>query len=338
MSTAALVERKHGTRSVARFAWVVVGYFIFVVLLGAVVRATDSGGGCGASWPLCNGDFFPHHPRLATVIEFTHRSTSGVCTVLLIGLAVWTFLTTTKGHRARKAVSWAGFFLVTEALLGAALVLKHWVEANVSTGRTIAQSIHFTNTLLLMAALALTAWFLRDESQDFVGSRVSGLRNIKAAAWLAVAATIVVGATGALAALADTLFPSPTLSAGMAEDFAANAPVLVRMRWLHPAAALVGLVCVALLVRAAIRTRGGWDGVSKSVVSLLGLQFVLGSADVLLLAPTWLQVVHLLGADLYWVALVVMVGGVLWPDAANAANPPQTEGALSEVGHPIGVR
>jgi cytochrome c oxidase assembly protein subunit 15 len=293
---------------VARFAWVVVGYFIFVVLLGAVVRATDSGGGCGASWPLCNGDFFPHHPRLATVIEFTHRSTSGVCTVLLIGLAIWTFWATPKGHRARAAVSWAGFFLVTEALLGAALVLKHWVESNVSTGRTIAQSIHFTNTLLLMAALALTAWFLRDESRDFVGSR-----GPKTAAWLAVVATIVVGATGALAALADTLFPSPTLAAGMAEDFAAGAPVLVRMRWLHPAAAVIGLVCVLLLVRAAVRARGEWDGISKAIVALLGLQFVLGIADVLLLAPTWLQVVHLLGADLYWVALVVMVGRVIWP-------------------------
>jgi cytochrome c oxidase assembly protein subunit 15 len=288
-----------------------VGYFIFVVLLGAVVRATDSGGGCGASWPLCNGDFFPHHPRLATVIEFTHRSTSGVCTILLIGLAVWTFLATPTGHRSRKSVSWAGFFLVTEALLGAALVLKHWVENNVSTGRTIAQSIHFTNTLLLMAALALTAWFLRDASDDSPGYRGS-----KTAAWLAVVATIVVGATGALAALADTLFPSPTLAAGMAEDFAASAPALVRMRWLHPAAAVVGLACVALLVRAAVRARGKWNGVNKAVIGLLGLQFVLGSADVLLLAPTWLQVVHLLGADLYWVALVVLAGGVIWPEHA----------------------
>ena len=231
---------------------------------------------------------------------------------MLIGLAVWTFLATPKGHRARAAVSWAGFFLVTEALLGAALVLNHWVESNMSTGRTIAQSIHFTNTLLLMAALALTAWFLRDESRDFAGSRVS-----KVAAWTAVAATIVVGATGALAALADTLFPSPTLAAGMAEDFAAGPPALVRMRWLHPAAAVIGLVCVGVLVRASVQARGGWDGVSKAVAGLLGLQFLLGIADVLLLAPTWMQVVHLLGADLYWVALVVLVGRVLWPGSCN---------------------
>ncbi len=303
-----MIQRSTRTRTVARLAWVVVGYFIFVVLLGAVVRATDSGGGCGASWPLCNGDFFPHHPRLATVIEFTHRSTSGVCAALLLALGVWTFWTTNKGHRARKAVVWAAFFLVMEALLGAALVLNHWVESNVSVGRVIAQGIHFTNTLLLMAALTLTAWFLRDNAVEAV--RVRGL---KGAAWLAAGATILVGATGALAALADTLFPSPSLRAGFAQDFAASAPLLVRMRWVHPAAAVVGLVCVWLLVRALPR----WDRVALAVVGLLGLQFVLGGADVLLLAPTWMQLLHLLGADLYWVALVVLAGRAIWPAASR---------------------
>jgi len=283
---------------------VVVAYFIFVVLLGAVVRATDSGGGCGASWPLCNGDFFPHHPRLATVIEFTHRSTSGVCATLLLALGVWTFWATPKRHLARKAVCWATFFLVLEALLGAALVLNHWVEANVSLGRVIAQGIHFTNTLLLMAALTLTAWFLRADPEGTTHAAGS-----KLTAWGAVLATILVGATGALAALADTLFPSPNLTAAFAADFAANAPVLVRMRWLHPAAAVLGFVCFLLLLRAQRR----WNRVAAAVASLLALQFILGIADVLLLAPTWLQIVHLLGADLYWVALVVLAGRVLWP-------------------------
>ena len=152
-------------KPVARLAWVTLGFFILVVLWGAVVRATGSGGGCGSNWPLCNGDYFPHHPRLATIIEFTHRSTSGVCTFLLIVLGVLTFRATVPGHRARKAVVWAGFLLVTEALLGAMLVLRHWVEANISTGRVIAQSVHLTNTMLFMASLALTAWFLNERSQ-----------------------------------------------------------------------------------------------------------------------------------------------------------------------------
>jgi heme a synthase len=307
-------KARHGapdTRAVSRFAWVTLGYFILVVLWGAVVRATDSGGGCGANWPLCNGDYFPHHPRLATMIEFAHRSSSGVCSFLTIALGVWTFWRTPKGHKARKALLWAGFFLVTEALLGAALVLRHWVEANVSTGRTIAQSIHFTNTLLLMGALALTARFLRRGDGEAEGS--------KAAALSAVVATIAVGATGSLAALADTLFPSPTLMAALRADLAAGAPVLIRMRWLHPAAAVVGFCCVVWLLRGV-----RWGALSKAVAALLAVQFVLGVGDVLLLAPTWMQVLHLLGADLYWVALVVAAAGVVWPtDAPGYVAPPR---------------
>ena len=306
MALATMVARQHRTRAVARYAGIVLGLFILVVLWGAVVRATGSGGGCGPNWPLCNGYVNPlHHARLATVIEFIHRSTSGIVTVLLAALAVWTFLATSKGHRARRAVLWSVFFLVTEALLGAALVLRHWVENNVSTGRTIAQSIHFTNTLLLMGAIAVTAWFLRDEENDLPQAVVPPV-----VAWTAVISTIAVGATGSLAALADTLFPSPTWRAGMAQDFAVNAPVLIRMRWLHPAAAILGLLCVIWMLRRQPR----WDAVSKAVVGLLGLQFILGPLNVLLLAPTWLQVLHLLGADLYWIALVVLAARIVWAE------------------------
>jgi heme a synthase len=295
---------------VSRFAWVTLGYFILVVLWGAVVRATDSGGGCGANWPLCNGDYFPHHPRLATMIEFAHRSSSGVCAFLTVALGVWTFWRTPKGHLARKAVLWAGFFLVTEALLGAALVLRHWVEANVSTGRTIAQSIHFTNTLLLLGALGLTAWWLNERGRT--ASSVAG-KEMVWPAWIAVLATIVMGATGALAALADTLFPSTSLREALGADFAANSPLLVQMRWVHPAAVVVGSCCV-LWLAMRVQSRLGWV-----VAGLLGLQVVLGIADVLLLAPTWLQILHLLGADVYWLALVGLAARVIWPGASRVA-------------------
>jgi len=310
MATTALPIPTRSTRKVAWFAWGTLGYFILVVLWGAVVRATDSGGGCGANWPLCNGDFFPHHPRLATLIEFTHRSTSGVCSFLTIALALWTFRRTPKHHPARKSVLSAAFFLVMEALLGAALVLRHWVEKDVSTGRTIAQSIHFTNTLLLMGALALTAWFLRPYAND-AQDPVAGSRP---AAWLAVFATIAVGATGSLAALADTLFPSPTLLAALHADLAAGAPVLIRMRWLHPAAAVLSFACVVVLLRSMPK----WNRTATAVCALLAAQFVLGIADVLLLAPTWMQILHLLGADLYWVALVVLAAAIVWPAPPSA--------------------
>jgi cytochrome c oxidase assembly protein subunit 15 len=303
MATATIIATRRSLKPVARLAWVTLGFFILVVLWGAVVRATGSGGGCGSNWPLCNGDYFPHHPRLATVIEFTHRSTSGICTFLLIALGFFTFRVTWPGHRARKAVAWAGVLLVTEALLGAMLVLRHYVERNISTGRVIAQSIHLTNTMLFMAALTLTAWFLTEDQRP----RPLAIKS-RATAILSILSTLLVAATGSLAALADTLFPSSSLSEAFAADAAAGSPMLIRMRWLHPAAALFSVVCVGLLVRTESLKRP----VARVVAALLALQFVLGIGDVLLLAPIWMQVLHLLSADLYWVALVALAADVLW--------------------------
>jgi heme a synthase len=311
MASSAVLEVRRDTQPASRFAWIVLGFFVLVVLWGAVVRASGSGGGCGANWPLCNGDFVPHHPRLATIIEFTHRSTSGICTVLLAALAFWTFAVTPRHHRARRAVLWAVALLIVEAFLGAILVLRGYVENNTSNGRVVAQSIHFTNTMLLMASLALTAWFLRRPTA-FAAPRPPASSSTRGAAILAILATIFVGATGSLAALADTLFPSSSVLAGLTSDFAAGSPLLVRMRWFHPAAAILGLVCVLLLVRAE-KSSDRFRGVSGFVLASLTLQFILGTADVLLLAPTWMQVVHLLGADIYWVALVILAARSLWP-------------------------
>lgn len=306
-----LSNRAAAKPALTRFAWCVLAYFILVVLWGAVVRATNSGGGCGAHWPLCNGYVNPlHHPRVATIIEFAHRQSTTVATCLTLALAVWTFRATVKGDRARSAALWSLFFLVTEALLGAALVLRGWVEQNDSPGRVIAQAIHFTNTLLLMAALTLTAWFLSDRRRVLRGAGAP-----KAAVATGVAATIVMGATGALAALADTLFPARSLTAGLAEDFASHAPLLVRMRWLHPAAVLIGSCCVVWAVWQRVRERKGWDRLSSAVAGLLALQFVLGVSDVVLLAPVWLQMLHLLGADMYWVALIVLAAETFWPES-----------------------
>ncbi|WP_348268907.1 COX15/CtaA family protein [Edaphobacter paludis] len=310
MATVAAMAGKRIPKALVGYAWLVVAYNVLVILWGAVVRATGSGAGCGDNWPLCNGDYFPHHPRLATVIEFAHRSMTGVSTILVIGLVVWTFYAAMRGHRARRAVVASAILLVTEALLGAVLVLGKFVGNNISTARVVMQSIHFTNTLLFLGSLALTAWWLGDADdsagQNHAMESNSKDRSLFWPAWVTIIATIVVGATGSVAALADTLFPSPSLLAGFASDFAQNSPLLVRMRWVHPAAALIGFFCVIWLVMK-VRSRLAWI-----VAGLLCLQFVLGIADVLLLAPTWIQIVHLLGADLYWVALVCLAAEALW--------------------------
>lgn len=288
-------------RGLSTYAALTLGWMILVVLEGAVVRATGSGAGCGANWPLCNGEILPHHPRIATIIEFTHRSMTGICSALTFSLLAWTFLAHPRGERVRKAAAWCGFLLLTEALLGAVLVLGHFVEHNTSDMRVLVQSVHFTNTMLLLAALGL-AWWWQQPRTRAVPSRPAGLLSAGA-----LLCTLLTGATGSVAALADTLFPAGSLRAGLAADFDSSSPLLVRMRWMHPAASLAALLCIGLL---SLRV-GGRRG--RTLLALLGLQLLLGGADVLLLAPLTLQVLHLLGADLLWIALVVTAADLLLP-------------------------
>ncbi len=272
---------------------------ILVVLEGAVVRATGSGAGCGDHWPLCNGQILPHHPRLATIIEFTHRSMTGICTTLTAGLVAWTFLARPHGAPARKAAVWSGFLLITEAFLGAILVLGHFVEHNTSDLRVIVQGIHFTNTMLLLAALSLAWWWQTPRPRIAATSTLAA----RLAPW-ALFCTILTGATGSVAALADTLFPSPSLHAAFLADLDPASPLIVRMRWMHPAASLAAFLLIASIALCLQRGR-------LTLLLLLALQLLLGVADVLALAPLALQVLHLLGADLLWSALVITSASLL---------------------------
>ncbi len=295
-------------RGLSTYAAAVLGWMILVILWGAVVRATGSGAGCGAHWPLCNGDFVPQHPRLATVIEFTHRSMSGICTGLVGALIAWTFLANAKGTRVRKAAVWSGILLLTEALLGAVLVLGGYVEHNTSDTRVLVQCVHFTNTMLLLGALTLAWWWQRPRSPGALDSP-----QMVRLSWFALGCTVLTGATGSVAALADTLFPAASLRSALLADLSSSSPLMVRMRWMHPAAAVAACVLVAVIALRSERGR------RRLLLSLLALQILLGVLDVLLLAPISLQVLHLLGADLFWIALVFTAADILQPQAEISA-------------------
>jgi heme a synthase len=292
-------------RFLVPYAAFTLGFMVLVILEGAIVRATGSGAGCGNHWPLCNGEILPHHPRLATVIEFTHRSMTGVCTTLVATLIAWTFYARPRGERARRAVVWSGILLITEALLGAVLVKGGYVEGNTSDARVIMQCIHFTNTMLLLASITLTWWWLRPG--NVLPSIATPLHELRTPAWLALAATIISGATGSVAALADTLFPSESLRTALLADFAASSPLLVRMRWVHPATAAIALCCVLWLSWKLRSPASTW------LISLAAAQAIIGILDVILLAPLSFQLLHLLGADLFWIALVATSANLLAP-------------------------
>jgi cytochrome c oxidase assembly protein subunit 15 len=308
MATAAAVTVRKTPQALVRFAWLVVGYNVLVILWGAVVRATGSGAGCGNHWPLCNGEVIPLSPRVDTIVEFTHRCMTGGSLFVVLGLLVWTFRGTVKGQAARVLAVASTVLLLNEALLGALLVKLGYVTGNQSTGRVVMLSIHLSNTLLLLAALTLTAKLLTT-GQSWRELGVGGSKRIWA--YMGLAATLVVGVSGSLAALGDTLFPASSLRAAFAQDFAVGSPWLLRLRGVHPASAVIAAVFVLWLVGQA--RRAGAGRLAGLVLALLGFQFALGLADVLLLAPVWMQILHLLGADLYWVALVTLAATVVWP-------------------------
>ena len=289
------------------------------------MRATGSGAGCGDHWPLCNGDFVPQHPRLATVIEFTHRSMSGICTGFVAVLIAWTFLAHRKGERVRKAAVWSGVLLLTEALLGAVLVLGGYVEHNASSTRVLVQCVHFTNTMLLLGALTLAWWWQRPRETG-----VPEDRRFAKLAWCAVGFTILTCATGSVAALAYTLFPAINLHTALLADFSPSSPLLIRMRWIHPAASAGAFLTIGVLATKLSRRKG------VLLFALLGLQLVLGFGDVLALAPVWLQVLHLLGADLLWIAVVSTAAEVISPARSwiptQAARPETVRATLATKG------
>ena len=299
-----LIDRRPSL-ALRRFAWGVLAYFIAVILWGAVTRATGAGDGCGNHWPLCNGTVMQHSPSVDTLIEFTHRITSGISFFSVVGLMVWVFKTTARGHLARAASVASVAFTLVEAILGAFLVKLGLTAQSHSPLRAPYLALHFTNTLLLLAALTLTAHLL-SRSAGFLRGKVRGTAPFAAVA--SVIMLLVVGVTGSLAALGDTLFPAMSLSAALRQDFSATSAWLVRWRWTHPIAALVACVFLVWLVIKAAKHKTQWDNrpLAALVLALLAAQYLLGFLDVLLLAPLWLQVLHLLGADVLWSALVVL--------------------------------
>ena len=311
MGTATLPTKSgilRSQRGAEKFAWFVVAYNVLVILWGALVRATGSGAGCGNHWPLCNGVVIPISPTLHTIIEFTHRQMVTLSVFTMIALVAWTWRSTVKGKASRVFVMLSGILLLNEAFLGAMLVKLGYVTGNQSTGRVILLSIHLSNTLLLVAAMTATAIML-GTGQRWSELRAHGIAKLVAV--LGLISTLIVGVSGSLAALGDTLFPADSLRAAFAQDIDANSPMLLRLRGIHPVSAVLAAACVAWLIVQARRQKLG--KLANWVIALLAVQFFLGIADVILLAPTWMQIVHLLGADLYWVSLVMLATGVVWP-------------------------
>src|SRR5690606_33978415 len=210
----------------AIYAWGVLAYNLLVVAWGAYVRATGSGAGCGSHWPLCNGEVVPRAPQIETISEFTHRLGSGLALLLVVGMVVWAVRAYPTGHRVRGGAYASLALIIVEALLGAGLVLFELVADNDSVARAFAMVAHLVNTFILVGALAITAWW----ASGGRALRLSRHRTATVLAAVGLAALLLTGASGAIAALGDTLFPSRTLAEGFAADMSTTSHILLRLR------------------------------------------------------------------------------------------------------------
>ncbi len=293
----------------AKYAWTVLFWNVLVVLWGAFVRATGSGAGCGNHWPTCNGQVIPLSAKTSTLIEFTHRMMSGVSLILVVGLLIWAWRAYPRHHLVRLGAVLSMVFIITEALVGAGLVLFQWVGQNVSVGRVISIAVHLVNTFLLLASLTLTAWWAS-------GGQPLRLRGQGVWTWVfgfGLLGVLLLGISGSITALGDTLFPATSLSEGVRQDFSGTANFLIRLRIWHPLIAItVGVYLAALALRLLSKTarlqtgRLGW-----ALGGIFLVQLSAGVVNVYLLAPVWMQLVHLALADSVWIVLVITAASVL---------------------------
>lgn len=301
-------------------AWATIALTLAVIAWGAFVRATGSGAGCGSHWPTCNGEIVHRPKSVATAIELTHRLTSGISFLTVVGLLVAAFRTFPRRHLVRTGAALSMFFMVTEAAVGAGLVLFEMVAENKSAARALWMAAHLINTFFLLASLALTLWWAHDRPRPVL----RGLRALPV--FGALVGLLLVGTTGAIVALGDTLFPARSLAEGIAQDLAPGAHFLIRLRALHPALAIgVGAAVTVWARRIAAGTADrSTVRLANAAIVLYATQISVGFLDLVLLAPVALQLVHLVVADVYWIVVVVLAAAHL-------------EGATEPVTAPVAI-
>lgn len=306
--------------SLARFQKYTLAVLVFtigVILWGAFVRATGSGAGCGSHWPTCHGEVLPRPKDLAMLIEFTHRVTSGLSFLMVAFMLWWARKLFPSGHSVRRGSWFSMGFMVSEALLGAGLVLLKLVADDSSNARAFSISLHLINTYFLVAWLTLTAYWAYGGGRP----RWKGQGLVGALLGVGLVMMIFVGVSGAITALGDTLFPATSLAHGIAQDQSPTAHLFVRLRIIHPIFATVTggylfLISGPVAARRPSPSSRRWASV---LAGLILLQIAIGVTNLVLLAPAWMQIVHLFFADACWVALVLLAASALSREEAAPA-------------------
>jgi cytochrome c oxidase assembly protein subunit 15 len=290
----------------SKFSLYVLIFNILVILWGAYVRASGSGAGCGAHWPLCNGEIIPSTEKIQTLVELSHRLTSGLAFLLVIILFFWVRKSFPKQNIVRKFAAWSLIFMIIEALIGAALVLLKLVGDNDSSHRAAVVGFHLINSFALLAALTLT-WSSQNKSDSSHSHELThknrewGLTPI----YVLIFLFAVVSCFGAITALGDTLFPSTSLQEGFAKDFLSSSHFLIKLRIWHPVLAVITSILIWIYCTHRLNT--SFSRTFFSLRALIVAQIIFGFINLLMLAPIWAQLIHLLFACCCWVSLILAI-------------------------------
>ncbi|MBI5304905.1 MAG: COX15/CtaA family protein [Chloroflexi bacterium] len=297
------------TTSFSNYAWFVLVLNIAVILWGAYVRASGSGAGCGSHWPLCNNQVVPAASQVATLIEFAHRVTSGLALLMVLGMLVWARREFPAGHPARAGAAFSMAMMITEAVAGAGLVLFNWTAFDISLGRIIVMPVHLLITFSLLAALSLTVWWAS-------GGAAIRWRGQGARAWMlgiGLFVTLLMGMAGAVTALGDTVLPVASLTPGHYESLSPAGQLLVSLRVWHPLIAVAVAAYLLFVVNTLRASKMDADArrFSTTLVVLFAIELGAGVLNIYLLVPIWMQLLHLLLADLVWIVLILLTAATL---------------------------
>lgn len=275
-----------------------------LVAVGGIVRVTESGLGC-PDWPLCEGNVVPAGSR-APLIEFSHRATATLVTVLVVATAVWAW----RAYRSRRDILVpaivAVLFVPVQALLGAVVVwleLPSWIVA-----------VHFVVGLLFLAATVIAAARAWHRSVAVTGRFVR-------TAWIGAATSLVLVSLGAavVAAHADDACGRewPACNGGIASGGGLAVLQVTHRSFAYAAAAIV-------VVLAVLAWRGGGPRLAGLVpLAAVAAQIGFGIALVLVEEHTSahdvLEILHVAGSGAVWAALVAVTAFLGPPHRESAS-------------------
>lgn len=277
----------------AKYSWFVLFYNIPVILYGAYVRATGSGAGCGDHWPRCNGQVIPtlSGGSEKTLVEFSHRVTSGLSLIFVFVGFLWALRRFPAKHRVRRSGLIALVVIIVEALLGAGLVVFGLVDKDDSIARAFSMGLHLVNTFILLLALTVHAWYASGGLwfRWFQKGRLHSMQI------LGLLALLMIGVTGAVAALGDTLFPGVR---GLVTD----GHTLLILRNMHPFAAIAfAMPALYAAVQGLSYPEKKIKQMGIFVIVLIFAQWLIGFINIFLAAPVFMQLIHLFFADIIWI-------------------------------------